>query len=365
MSTQNAAGLNEMFHDMNRSCDTQFLRERMVSHVHRSFKSSSTIFWMINENNRLVDPVFKGIQDQYLLPYKDYFFMQNPFDPGNLPALAKPSVLMEQIVPLQDFHKTEYYNDFIKPQNIQRQMAVYIHQNGRLKAVIGMHRTASRGFDAKCLFMGDLISQWATAAFDRLELQQELTRERSIRRLLSNRSDKGVLLFDDTFHCIHANVSAKEACKTIGTKYPFSKGLLQPSPIPDIILDGLKKTGQHQISPGKCIVHISDTQQFQIQWYRIDPNAGDIPGAGYLVMLSRIQTTPDINPARLEMQYNLTPREIEIISHICDGKSNAGIADTLFISEGTVKNHLKNIFAKMSVSNRTQIVHKAILRPSL
>ena len=53
-------------------------------------------------------------------------------------------------------------------------------------------------------------------------------------------------------------------------------------------------------------------------------------------------------------QQVLTRRELEVISLIAEGLNNKEIADTLYISEKTVKNHVSNIFKKIDVSDRTQ-----------
>ena len=54
----------------------------------------------------------------------------------------------------------------------------------------------------------------------------------------------------------------------------------------------------------------------------------------------------------------LTKRETEIMHFIARGYSNKQIAAQLFISEETVKKHLKNIFCKLQVSNRVSAVMK-------
>lgn len=51
----------------------------------------------------------------------------------------------------------------------------------------------------------------------------------------------------------------------------------------------------------------------------------------------------------------LTPREYEIVALISKGKSNIEIADDLFVSERTVKNHIHNILKKVNLQDRTQI----------
>ncbi|MDD6795891.1 MAG: response regulator transcription factor [Clostridiaceae bacterium] len=55
---------------------------------------------------------------------------------------------------------------------------------------------------------------------------------------------------------------------------------------------------------------------------------------------------------------NLTSREIEVIKLIKDGFSNKQIANALFISEGTVKNYVSNIYEKAGVENRVNLINK-------
>ena len=55
-------------------------------------------------------------------------------------------------------------------------------------------------------------------------------------------------------------------------------------------------------------------------------------------------------------QYNLTKRERELVELIYQGKSNKEIAEELFLSESTVKTHIYNIFRKMDVKNRIEVI---------
>jgi len=54
--------------------------------------------------------------------------------------------------------------------------------------------------------------------------------------------------------------------------------------------------------------------------------------------------------------YNLTARESEVIDLIYQGKSSKEIAEILFVSENTIKKHIYNVFQKMKVSNRSQMI---------
>jgi DNA-binding NarL/FixJ family response regulator len=57
-----------------------------------------------------------------------------------------------------------------------------------------------------------------------------------------------------------------------------------------------------------------------------------------------------------KMDYSFTKREEEVLLKIADGLSNREVADTLFISENTVKAHLTRILQKTNLQNRRQII---------
>jgi len=57
-----------------------------------------------------------------------------------------------------------------------------------------------------------------------------------------------------------------------------------------------------------------------------------------------------------EVIKDFTPRELEIAKLIADGCTNSQIASILFISEGTVKNYVSNIYDKANIHDRAQLV---------
>ncbi len=56
----------------------------------------------------------------------------------------------------------------------------------------------------------------------------------------------------------------------------------------------------------------------------------------------------------------LTPREMEVLEHIAKGMNNRDIAEALFISENTVKNHVRNILEKLHLRSRMEAVIYAV-----
>lgn len=61
---------------------------------------------------------------------------------------------------------------------------------------------------------------------------------------------------------------------------------------------------------------------------------------------------------KMQQTYDLTDREIEILRGISEGLTNNQIAEKVFLSVHTVKFHTRNIFEKLSISNRTQALGK-------
>src|SRR5258706_14082907 len=59
---------------------------------------------------------------------------------------------------------------------------------------------------------------------------------------------------------------------------------------------------------------------------------------------------------------SLTPREIDVLRHVAGGNRNRDIAERLFISEETVKVHIKHIMDKLGASDRTQAIAIAVRR---
>ena len=63
-----------------------------------------------------------------------------------------------------------------------------------------------------------------------------------------------------------------------------------------------------------------------------------------------------------EVESVLSPREGEVLQLVAQGATNKKIGDSLFISENTVKTHLRNIMEKLHLANRSQAAAYAVRR---
>ena len=77
-------------------------------------------------------------------------------------------------------------------------------------------------------------------------------------------------------------------------------------------------------------------------------------------ILREFEKTSRGTDGELEATEPLTEREMEVLRLVVEGKSNQEIAQSLVISESTVKNHLRNILGKLHLRNRVQAAVYAI-----
>ena len=75
------------------------------------------------------------------------------------------------------------------------------------------------------------------------------------------------------------------------------------------------------------------------------------PGVAGKLFTQIAQNTPEPDTS---IGKSLSDREREVLRLVAPGLSNADIAQRLYLSEGTVKNYVSSIFAKLGVSDRTQ-----------
>lgn len=71
-------------------------------------------------------------------------------------------------------------------------------------------------------------------------------------------------------------------------------------------------------------------------------------------MVAQVSTLKRDKPELPPGMTELTPREREVLLLIAKGSSNREIAQTLFLSDGTVRNHITHILARLNLRDRTQ-----------
>lgn len=106
----------------------------------------------------------------------------------------------------------------------------------------------------------------------------------------------------------------------------------------------------------KGVFHCDYDSQHPTPYYRMDTRGNKL--LAYLNAMLLQLGIPQEKRERSEQALLLSLREREIAGLIIGGRSNAEIADNLHLSEATVKKHVSNLFKKLQVRSRRQLMHK-------
>ena len=116
-----------------------------------------------------------------------------------------------------------------------------------------------------------------------------------------------------------------------------------------------------------CIKDISSENLVQALKLTAEGNSWIDPAIASIVLqqVRRREATVEIDAAEADYKQvlaatPLTERELEVLSEIVNGNSNAEIAERLYITVGTVKTHVRNILNKLCADDRTQAAVRAL-----
>ncbi|MCO4645561.1 two-component response regulator [Streptococcus infantarius subsp. infantarius] len=85
-----------------------------------------------------------------------------------------------------------------------------------------------------------------------------------------------------------------------------------------------------------------------------DRSISELMSTIHTVLAGKKEYSPELMESMISQDNPLSPQEKRILQLISLGKSNQDIADTLFLSNGTVRNYISSIFNKLSANNRVE-----------
>lgn len=178
--------------------------------------------------------------------------------------------------------------------------------------------------------------------------------------IVKARSNPGIVILNTKNRLVYSNGAALE----------YFHGL-RKGRLPEEILDlcrGLRNASRPFAGPGEgavgLVVDGASGAPFSLRAFPIaERRAGKVLHY-VMVLVERIvdRHVADLDFDRLGREYGLSKRETEVLQLISQGLSNLEIAGKLFISEYTVKDHIKRILSKMNLTSRSGIIAR-LLQP--
>ena len=168
--------------------------------------------------------------------------------------------------------------------------------------------------------------------------------------IIERRTTPGILIFDLNDRLLYLN---EEASKMIPELTGAVTGKIK---IPGEIYNLCNQVK----STAKAASAIREVEhsglRSSLQAFFIGRQPGDKNPTHIMVLVERIVERHDADFEKARTDYKLTNRELEVLRLLCHGLTNREISERLFISEYTVKDHIKKIMEKIGVSSRSKII---------
>ncbi len=184
--------------------------------------------------------------------------------------------------------------------------------------------------------------------------EQVWTAERLVRVVDEDLSVGLVVVNPRTAKAEHSNQAAQKAMDDLG----FDRWLRgeENGETPGFVRHGLNSSVRPGDSRPALMLVGASGMRYRLTWQAPSPNRTAQGQNHVFFLLAAEQKTPKPKP-------KISPREREVLGLVLGGLSNAAIAETLFISEVTVKAHVSRLLRKFAVDSRAQLAALFLGRP--
>jgi len=344
------------------------MQHNVLPDIAKMFRVERAIFFLAHSDLRRIDPanlVTLNIDEATTSKYVQYYWR---LDPVYRAAMYKrpPVFTSDDIVPRTRWLKLKYYNEFQRPQNIREELLMCLRHGANILGMVDLIRSKEEpDFDDRDISKANILAPCITAALHNAFLFSKIEQEKNTLATLLEHSSKGVLILDYDLRPLYCNSKGKEICLSVSNKGSeqtsgvWSGDLPIPFEIAKSCLDlkALQKSGRH-FAPAHHTgtTFVRHNERFRIESFLVQDTSRTPSTASFVVYLENLcETTHGRVERVIDGEHRLTNREMEIIQCVCKGLTNNEIAEELFISPTTVETHVRNIFEKMGIRNRTEL----------
>ena len=175
---------------------------------------------------------------------------------------------------------------------------------------------------------------------------------KTLAEIVKGRLNPGILIFNIHMRLLYSNDEALDLVPEIGDLKTAGNGSMDiiHKLCKDIINSGPVNGGMNS-----AILHNNSGSPCSARAFLLG-NAKEAKPTSIMLLLERIIEKHEIDFQEVKNRFGLTGRETEVLVHICAGLRNKEISEKLFISEYTIKDHIKKLMLKLEVSSRAEII---------
>ena len=181
----------------------------------------------------------------------------------------------------------------------------------------------------------------------------------TLSEILKKRSPPGVLIFDLNDRLLYSN---QEAYVILAARSGKEAEALS---IPDEILQLCRQIKEGNITPSDAIqektshypvLSVGTGLPCSLRALLLGDHGAQGSPTHIMVLMEKVVERHEVDIDKARQEFQLSKREGEVVRFICQGLGNREIGEMMFISEYTVKDHIKNIMRKMKAISRNEIV---------
>jgi DNA-binding CsgD family transcriptional regulator len=218
-----------------------------------------------------------------------------------------------------ELRRTEIYSDWFHPWGVEYQMSVGLDAPLTHTKVFLFNRAGGRDFNERDRAVLDFLRPQLASLYEAAQARRRASQALA----LLEEADAGLVMLDRAGRLEHAT---PEALRLLSTYFrDFRNGL------PD---DVARWLGEERRAPSMEPLRVEGDEQSLL-----------VRLVGGALLLEEERVEPP-----------LTDREREILELVASGKTNAEIAEAMWIAPGTVRKHLENVYEKLGVHSRTAAI---------
>ncbi len=350
--------------------DHNVLRTEALCKVQDTLAADSSVYMRINKNHKgqlFLGSAAHGHPESEMTKWCRRYQPHDPFVGRFLRQHQNRSgrvIASDRVVREKEYLASKFYQEFLKPMSIYHVLLIGLTSGVKPLGVLGFHRPRNApAFSEREIAIAEMIAPHFSAASLRTGSFEKIDeRERIINYLAEYTLNQNLLVLDQNLKLVFASDSSykllgstnNEQSPYFGNELPLPKELLQQCSQ----LRRMNNAGKLRDEPVKFKFQLPNNGALMNVVLRVVNWSEN--NLRFMICL-RSDAPAEMLYEQLE-KHGLTPRQIDIAQLVGVGLTNSGIAEKLCISTRTVENHLRAIYEKAGVNNRTSLVYRLALK---